>query len=288
MACPTVLLLLLYRLPESPRWLMSKGRFEEARVVLQKCAKVNGVTLPDDIVGNDTLETGESHSVLKILTVPRLLVRTLIIYLNWIVVNMVYYGLSLNVGNLSGDIYVNFAINSFFEFAAYGMCLLLLNRVGRKWLHSGSMILGGAACLSTIFTVLYANENQHWITVMLANIGKFGISAAFGIIYVWTAELFPTVVRSSGVGSSTMMGRVGSMLCPYIVEIGTIIKGDFGKALALIIFGSMAFIAGLLSLLLPETRGTVLPETIKDAENFGRIMKPPVADIVLQDDETGL
>ncbi|KAH3727363.1 hypothetical protein DPMN_053297 [Dreissena polymorpha] len=78
-----------------------------------------------------------------------------------IVVNMVYYGLSLNVGNLSGDIYVNFAINSFFEFAAYGMCLLLLNRVGRKWLHSGSMILGGAACLSTIFTVLYANESKN-------------------------------------------------------------------------------------------------------------------------------
>ncbi|KAH3819708.1 organic cation transporter protein-like [Dreissena polymorpha] len=287
-ACPTVLLFLCYWLPESPRWLISKGRYKEARVVLQKCAKVNGVTLPDDIIGNDTMEHRRSQSVLKIFTAPKLLVRTLIIYLNWIVVNMVYYGLSLNVGNLSGDIYLNFAINSLCELGAYVMCLLLLNRVGRKWLHCGSMILGGAACLSTIFTVLYANENQHWITVMLPNIGKFGISAAFAIIWFWTAELFPTVVRSSGVGSSNMMGRLGSMLCPYIVEIGTFIKGDFGKSLPLIIFGSMAFIAGLLSLLLPETRGTVLPETIEDAENFGRHNKPAVTEVVLQVVETGL
>ncbi|KAH3727361.1 hypothetical protein DPMN_053295 [Dreissena polymorpha] len=50
----------------------------------------------------------------------------------------------------------------------------------------------------------------------------------------------------------------------------------------------MAFIAGLLSLLLPKTRGTVLPKTIEDAENFGRNRNPPVAEVVLQVVETGL
>ena len=71
---------------------------------------------------------------------------------------MVYYGLGLNVGNLDGDIYVNFAINATMEVAAYVLCLLLLDRIGRKPLHAGTMILGGVACLSTIFTVLYGNE----------------------------------------------------------------------------------------------------------------------------------
>ena len=71
---------------------------------------------------------------------------------------MVYYGLGLNVGNLNGDIYVNFVINSSMEVAAYIACLLLLNRIGRKPLHAGTMILGGVACLSTIFTVLYADK----------------------------------------------------------------------------------------------------------------------------------
>ena len=47
-------------------------------------------------------------------------------------------------------------------------------------------------------------------------------------------------------------------------------EGDFGTALPLIIFGGLAVVAGVLSLFLPETKGTVLPETIADAEQFGR------------------
>lgn len=69
--------------PESPRWLISKGRYEEANKIVQKCAKVNGVTLPENAIDKDSEENTEKMSVLKMLTVPRLLIRTLIIYLNW-------------------------------------------------------------------------------------------------------------------------------------------------------------------------------------------------------------
>ena len=66
-----------------------------------------------------------------------------------------------------------------------------------------------------IFSALY------WITVVLSNVGKFGISAAFAIIYVWSAELFPTNVRNSGMGSSSMMANIGSMVSPYIADLVT-------------------------------------------------------------------
>ncbi|XP_060567474.1 organic cation transporter protein-like isoform X4 [Ruditapes philippinarum] len=271
LAIPTFLLFAYFWIiPESPRWLISKGRYEEANKIIQKCAKVNGVTIPENVVGKDSDDNGEKQSVLKMLTVPKLLIRTLIIYFNWCVVSMVYYGLGLNVGNLNGDIYVNFAINSSMELGAYLLCLLTLNKVGRKVLHAGTMILGGVACLCTIFTVLYADESLYWVTVVLSNVGKFGVSAAFAVIYVWSAELFPTNIRNSGMGSSSMFARVGSMVSPYIADLGTFVEGSFGKALPLIVFGGLSVLAGLLSLFLPETSGRILPENIEDAVNFGK------------------
>ena len=53
----------------------------------------------------------------------------------------------------------------------------------------------------------------------LAMIGKFCISASFAIIYVFSAELFPTVVRNVGVGSGSFWARVGGVVAPYIGEL---------------------------------------------------------------------
>lgn len=57
------------------------------------------------------------------------------------------------------------------------------------------------------------------ITVTLAMLGKIGIAAAFAVIYVWSAEIFPTVVRNAGMGSSSAFARVGGMVSPYIAGI---------------------------------------------------------------------
>ena len=75
-----------------------------------------------------------------------------------LVVSMVYYGLSLNSGNLAGDFYLNIFLSGVVEFPAYTLCLVLLDRVGRKKLHATCMIMGGLACISTIFPVLYLDK----------------------------------------------------------------------------------------------------------------------------------
>ncbi|KAK7105610.1 hypothetical protein V1264_016969 [Littorina saxatilis] len=76
-------------------------------------------------------------------TNPTTLIRTLIIFVNWVVVTMVYYGLSLNVGSLGGSIYLNNFLSSLAELIGYCVALAGLGRLGRKWMHCGSMILGG-------------------------------------------------------------------------------------------------------------------------------------------------
>ena len=77
-----------------------------------------------------------------------------------LVCSMVFYGLSLNSGNLGGSVYINFELMALVEIIAYVGCVLLLNRLGRKLVHIACMMLGGGACLSTIFAVLYASSGQ--------------------------------------------------------------------------------------------------------------------------------
>ena len=81
-------------------------------------------------------------------------------YLYRMVVSMTYYGLSLNTGNLGGDFYVNFLISGVVEFPAYTLCLVLLDRWGRKKCHCSSMLLGGIACLCTIFTISFGGKGR--------------------------------------------------------------------------------------------------------------------------------
>ncbi|OWF45915.1 Organic cation transporter protein [Mizuhopecten yessoensis] len=261
-------------LPESPRWLISKKRYKEAKAILLRAAKYNNVVVSEYLFSQDIPvqlpQKDEKYGRLwHLFTTKVLLTRTLVIFFNWGVVNMVYYGLSLNSGNLEGNYYLNFLLSGLVEFPAYTLTLLLLDRLGRKWLYIICMILGGVSCISTIFTILYLEERYQPVTIALAMLGKLGAAGAFGIIYTYSAELFPTVVRNAGMGASSCISRIGAIAAPYIADSGNYIGGSTGKAFPLAVFGSLSILAGLLSLHLPETMGQELPETIEDGIQFG-------------------
>ncbi|XP_033741750.1 uncharacterized protein LOC117328333 [Pecten maximus] len=270
-AVPSVVFLFYWWfIPESPRWLISQGKIEEANKIIQKAAKVNKVTIPEKILNADSIEEPETGRLWHLFTSRVLLIRTLIIFFNWGVVSLVYYGLSLNTGNLGGDFYVNFLLTGLVEFPAYALCLVLLDRVGRRLLHASCMIVGGAACVITIFPMLYAGESLQPITVTLAMLGKVGAAAAFAVIYVWSAELYPTVVRNAGMGASSSCARIGSMIAPYIADLSQVVEGNLGRAVPLLIFGTASVVAGIMSLWLPETKNSELSETLEDGKRFGR------------------
>ena len=73
---------------------------------------------------------------------------------------MTYYGLSLNVSNLAGSVRANFLLSSTVEMLGYAAAWFLLDRLGRKRLHCGAMILAGAACLASIFSVSFGGTGQ--------------------------------------------------------------------------------------------------------------------------------
>ena len=57
------------------------------------------------------------------------------------------------------------------------------------------------------------------LTIALALIGKLGPAGAFGVIYVFSAELYPTVLRNAGMGASSCVARFGGMAAPYVAKM---------------------------------------------------------------------
>lgn len=66
----------------------------------------------------------------------------------------------------------------------------------------------------------FASPELYYLATALVMVGKFGVTAAFAMVYVYTAELYPTVVRNMGVGVSSTASRLGSILSPYFVYLG--------------------------------------------------------------------
>ncbi|KFP25462.1 Solute carrier family 22 member 13, partial [Colius striatus] len=92
-------------------------------------------------------------------------------------------------------------------------------------------------------------------TTVLAIIGKFTATASFSTSYVYSAELFPTVVRQTGVGLCSMAARAAGILAPLIHLLD-----QYHHAIPIAIYGSAPVVGGLLCYLLPETRGVDLPD----------------------------
>ncbi|XP_055944696.1 organic cation transporter protein-like isoform X2 [Argiope bruennichi] len=275
LTAPCVILLTSWWiLPESPRWLMSKGRVDEALKVLNKAAKTNGRKLCDIdtklkkmmVKATEMHESGEaSGNYLDLLRTNGLWQMTLNIYFLWFVNSIVYYGLSYNTNELAGDAFVNFAICGAVEFPAYFLTIPAIRSYGRKNPLAGAMIIGGIACL-----LMYPlPADPWWLSVTVSMIGKFCITCSFAIAFVFTAEIFPTVVRNIGLGSASVFARIGSILAPFARELGNATH----PVVPQVVFGVLAFTSGLLVFFLPETSNVSVPETLAEAAARGRSKK---------------
>ncbi|NXK21275.1 S22AD protein, partial [Arenaria interpres] len=97
--------------------------------------------------------------------------------------------------------------------------------------------------------------DQPVVITVLATIGKFTATASFSTSYVYAAELFPTIVRQTGVGLCSMSARVAGIVAPLIRLLS-----EYHRAIPMAIFGSVPMVVGLFCFLLPETRGADLAD----------------------------
>ncbi|XP_023110765.2 solute carrier family 22 member 5 isoform X4 [Felis catus] len=245
-------------IPESPRWLISQGRFEEAEVIIRRAAKINGIVAPSTIFDSSELQDlsskkQQSHSILDLLQTRNIRMVTVMSIILWMTISVGYFGLSLDTPNLHGDVYVNCFLSAVVEVPAYVLAWLLLQHLPRRYSMATALFLGG----SVLLFMQLVPPDLYYLATVLVMVGKFGITAAFSMVYVYTAELYPTVVRNMGVGVSSTASRLGSILSPYFVYLGA-----YDRFLPYILMGSLTILTAILTLFLPESFGTPLPDTI--------------------------
>ncbi|XP_035673682.1 organic cation transporter protein-like isoform X2 [Branchiostoma floridae] len=272
-SAPFVVFLSYYWLaPESPRWLMASGKVEETKTTIKRAARMNGVVIPDKVYdlinGNITSDqntqsteiTGRRlYSILDLVRTPTMRKNTLITAFTWFAINAIYFGLSLGAPELPGDPYLNFILGSCSEIISILLAWSTMDRWGRKPPIIASLILAGVSCGATA-----AVPKDLWqVSTGLAIVGRFGVSVTYSILPVYSAEVFPTVVRNMGIGTVSMIGRAGGILAPFVALLG-----KYWAPLPLLTFGVLSFLNGVAILALPETLGVPLPNTLEDAENL--------------------
>ncbi|XP_037323185.1 solute carrier family 22 member 6 isoform X2 [Pungitius pungitius] len=251
---------------ESARWLVLNRRSEEALKSLHRVARING---KPEVVDKLTLEVLHSHMSKEIessrstFTAYDLLrtrgMRRISICLVavWFSTSFAYYGLAMDLQKFGVSIYQIQIIFGAVDFPAKLVALGMLTYLGRR--------VSQATCLFLSALIIFANifvpTEMQTIRTTLACLGKGFTSASFTTVYLYTGELYPTIIRQTGMGFVSTMARLGSMAAPAVLMLDEVFP-----ALPSMVYGGSAVLAACFACFLPETLNMPLPDTIEDVE----------------------
>ncbi|KAK5899299.1 hypothetical protein CesoFtcFv8_008794 [Champsocephalus esox] len=252
-------------LPESARWLISNGKVKAAHFYLKKCAKVNGreqfmADLKPESLSKVILVENENrkYSYVDLVRTPRMRRLAILTAIVWFGVACPYYGIIFNVSGFGLNIYITQLIYGLIELPAKALIYFAMNKVGRRSSQGGALVLTGLC----IFCNMFVPQDMGLFRTAVGALGKMFAEASFTCVYLYTTELYPTVMRQNGLGYSSFMARIGVSVSPLII----LLEEVWGH-LPSTIFSLVAFTAGLTCYLLPETQNIRLPETIEEVEH---------------------
>lgn len=263
-AAPALMLLFIRRwVPESARWLACHGHHDKADAVVTKIeAKVRerlgGAELPEPVI-IETRAQGRARFSFMELWSGIYLRRTIMVWTLWFFALLGYYGLTTWLGALlqqsgfavsksvSYTILISLAGIPGFFFAAW-----LVEAWGRK-----------SACVltllgSAISCYLYGNSGSMAQLIGFGLVMQFFLFGMWSVLYAYTPELYPTRARATGAGCASAIGRLGSLIGPYVVGVVLPSAGQTG----VFTLGAGAFIIAALAVIIlgEETRGRSLED----------------------------
>jgi putative MFS transporter len=237
-------------LPESPYYLARRGRHDEAAEVL---AQITGRP-----VDAETLESQpEPRSSVRELVATRLRSTSAMIVLVWIALNISYYGLFLwlpfvlqGEEQFSIDIYLLLTLSALSQFPGYAASIWLVERIGRKPTLALFLLLGGVSA----FAFAIADSTPMYVAALFF-VGFFNLGA-WGAVYPYTSELFPTRLRSSAFGMVEGIGKGAAIGGPYL--FGALIDWTGDTLWSLTFVALVMGVGAVVVLFGRETRGARL------------------------------
>lgn len=234
-------------IPESIRWLHVQRKDRELRLVLHKVAVWNKKTLPPSFTLSPPSDTSCLKSnPLDLFRSKSVAIKSAIHGYAWLVITMVFYGLTLASSDLGGSIYTNFVLISLSEIPGALATIYLCKVIGRKKTVCSCIVLSSLFCITITFIPI--SGKLKIIRVVFGIIGKICVSVSFSAILIWSLEIYPTSMRAQATGFFQLTGRVGSSSAPWIA-----------KALNRVYFGSPFLVMGV-SLLIGAFMLVTLPE----------------------------
>lgn len=255
--------------PESVRWYLTHNKVRTGKKVLRRIARRNGKPEPDmdaidKILSKNLLSTKESmlkYNYVSLIRNRSTRYKAFILHFMWMGASFTYYGLTLGVGELSGDISLNMALMGLSE----AFCVMLVWPVSKCLARKYTTIffLVATSLASFGVTIAYFVTTEYFDISMnvLALVSRLFLAASWNAIVIFTTESFPTVLRSSAHGFVNVGARIGGIMAPQNKTLSKI-----SRHLPFTVNGIVALVSAFLCLFLEDTYHAVMTDEIEEEE----------------------
>lgn len=240
-AVPAVYVFLIrLHMPESVRYLLSRGKVEEARAIVTSLERKLHVPVLPFSDGPEELPSATTVSFLELWKKPYMK-RTIMLWLVWFGINFSYYGIFMWLPSLVFQ--QGFTVVKTFEYVlvmtlaqlpGYYCAAWLVDKLGRKYTLSVFLLFSGVA------SYFFGHTSTAASLMMWGSVMSFFNLGAWGVLYTYTPEQYPTTIRALGSGWAAGFGRFGGMAAP--VMVGVMIGHSFGFGAVFYMF-AFVFIA---------------------------------------------
>ena len=255
-----VICLLLLRLPESPRWLVTHDRLAEAERVIRDVEASTPLRLPPAARLVRSLPREAQKSRWRELLSPTYRHRTLIVWALWAAAFLVANSLNNWMPTLYRSVYGlplpealrAASMNNVAQVALLLVCAFVIDRIGRRRWMMPAFVIGGA-----LLAVLSVTSGSVLWVIVLATLSYGVIGSNNAVVYLYTPEIYPTRMRAIGTGLATSWLRLASAVGPALVGF---MVGEGGISAVFVLFATISVLGAAAAAQMIETRGRQLEE----------------------------